>query len=224
MGADGEVNEIFPSHLGSSPEPERAFDEAAYLLENPDVASAIARGEVASGYEHYVKYGLREGRLVPVSPNEPSNRLVRTTLGVVGEGASRIIRQFFEALILSRGGGVLVIGWIDDAADPISFLRVTGQGWRLTFGGETLGRSRRYDVEEALGTGVKHPYAYYGFVYSGEPITTAGALDVEIGLKSGALIKLSAQARLVEDIELRDILLSAHLQELIISATLISKP
>jgi SAM-dependent methyltransferase len=39
-----------------------AFDEAAYLAVNPDVAAALARGEFKSGREHYQIFGLREGR------------------------------------------------------------------------------------------------------------------------------------------------------------------
>jgi SAM-dependent methyltransferase len=38
------------------------FDETAYLLMHPDVASAIAAGTVASGWHHYTLHGWREGR------------------------------------------------------------------------------------------------------------------------------------------------------------------
>lgn len=38
------------------------FDEQAYLAANPDVAGAVARGEVGSGREHYDKIGNTEGR------------------------------------------------------------------------------------------------------------------------------------------------------------------
>jgi glycosyltransferase involved in cell wall biosynthesis len=41
------------------------FDEAAYLRQNPDVEVCVKRGDFASGYEHYVKYGRDEGRLRP---------------------------------------------------------------------------------------------------------------------------------------------------------------
>jgi hypothetical protein len=36
--------------------------EQLYLKNNPDVADAIKRGEFASGYEHYTKYGMKEAR------------------------------------------------------------------------------------------------------------------------------------------------------------------
>lgn len=38
------------------------FDEATYLARNPDVANAVALGEVASGYAHFLQYGVFEGR------------------------------------------------------------------------------------------------------------------------------------------------------------------
>lgn len=41
------------------------FDETAYLRQNPDVAAAVAEGKLASGYDHYVRYGRTEGRLRP---------------------------------------------------------------------------------------------------------------------------------------------------------------
>ena len=38
------------------------FNEQSYLLANPDIAGAIARGEVPSGWDHYQRFGQREGR------------------------------------------------------------------------------------------------------------------------------------------------------------------
>jgi hypothetical protein len=38
------------------------FDEHFYLETNPDVAAAVAAGKIATGYDHYIKYGQFEGR------------------------------------------------------------------------------------------------------------------------------------------------------------------
>ncbi|MBX3428470.1 MAG: glycosyltransferase [Hyphomonadaceae bacterium] len=46
------------------PSPED-FDDLRYLRENPDVASAVSRGELTSGFEHYFYTGQREGRSRP---------------------------------------------------------------------------------------------------------------------------------------------------------------
>ena len=183
------------------------FDEAAYLEDNPDVAVAMARGDVSSAYMHYLSYGMREGRLIPPSPGEPRQRLIRTA----GSGAAPDVQafaQYFETLVISRGGGILVIGWIDDVADPIDSIRVFGPGWRIAFDGEALARVRRPDVEDALGAGVSHPYGYYGMVFSGEPVAATGACQIEVRLRSGRTASTSASPRLMDDVDLRDLALS----------------
>ena len=40
------------------------FNEKAYLLENPDVGTAVAAGHLPSGWDHYQLFGEREGRKV----------------------------------------------------------------------------------------------------------------------------------------------------------------
>jgi hypothetical protein len=38
------------------------FDDHYYLMENPDVAAAVAAGTFATGYDHYIQFGQFEGR------------------------------------------------------------------------------------------------------------------------------------------------------------------
>jgi hypothetical protein len=38
------------------------FDEEKYLKANPDVAKAVARGEVENAHMHYIGFGYFEGR------------------------------------------------------------------------------------------------------------------------------------------------------------------
>jgi Methyltransferase domain len=40
------------------------FDETTYLELYPDVAAAVGSGAIKSGAEHYLRYGIREGRLI----------------------------------------------------------------------------------------------------------------------------------------------------------------
>ncbi|MGN6470407.1 MAG: hypothetical protein ACTHLC_12580 [Rhizobiaceae bacterium] len=40
-----------------------SFDEEWYLERYPDIADAVAAGEIASGREHYIRFGYFEGRL-----------------------------------------------------------------------------------------------------------------------------------------------------------------
>ena len=45
--------------------PHPFFDESAYLASYPDVAAAVAGGQFASGYEHFLLHGHEEGRTRP---------------------------------------------------------------------------------------------------------------------------------------------------------------
>lgn len=38
------------------------FDEVSYLMANPDVSVAVKEGQFSNGYEHYMKFGKKEGR------------------------------------------------------------------------------------------------------------------------------------------------------------------
>jgi hypothetical protein len=38
------------------------FDEQLYLNQNPDIAQAIASGQVKSGFEHFISHGFNQGR------------------------------------------------------------------------------------------------------------------------------------------------------------------
>ncbi len=42
------------------------FDERTYLATYPDVAEGVARGALESGYDHYVRHGRWEGRVLPI--------------------------------------------------------------------------------------------------------------------------------------------------------------
>jgi GT2 family glycosyltransferase len=48
------------------------FSEKAYLLANPDVGEAVAKGALLSGWDHYHTFGQREGRSVGVTEYCPS--------------------------------------------------------------------------------------------------------------------------------------------------------
>jgi hypothetical protein len=62
IDADGFIN-LYPSedeYFVENTQP--FFNEAIYLENNPDVADAIAADEYASGYQHFMRVGLLEGR------------------------------------------------------------------------------------------------------------------------------------------------------------------
>jgi SAM-dependent methyltransferase len=63
-----------------------AFDESQYLEANPDVADAVARGDIASGWAHYESHGRDEGRDLRIDPQRvlhlpPGARHYRAYIG-----------------------------------------------------------------------------------------------------------------------------------------------
>lgn len=59
-----EIKSAMDDALGVNETPtEATFDESAYLAANPDVAAAVARGDAASGRDHWRKHGAAEGRV-----------------------------------------------------------------------------------------------------------------------------------------------------------------
>jgi SAM-dependent methyltransferase len=61
-----------------------SFDEAAYLDANPDVAAAIASGQITNGADHYESFGRAEGRALVAG--ESRNAIVRAQLDPDGRG------------------------------------------------------------------------------------------------------------------------------------------
>jgi GT2 family glycosyltransferase len=188
--------------------PQKSFDEVGYLRSYPDVAAAMARGEVKSGYIHFIRYGVREGRMPPGVKKEPRNRLIRFAPSPTGSTIDQPVAHYFEALVVSRSGGVLIIGWLDDSGSPVECIRVIGTEWRLTFDGDVLARVRRGDVEEAIGARISHPFGYFGFIFSDQQISPSGEFKIEICLKDGRVTTVGSPARVVDDIELRDTVVS----------------
>jgi GT2 family glycosyltransferase len=161
--------------------PQKSFDEVGYLRSYPDVAAAMARGEVKSGYIHFIRYGVREGRMPPGVKKEPRNRLIRFAPSPTGSTIDQPVAHYFEALVVSRSGGVLIIGWLDDSGSPVECIRVIGTEWRLTFDGDVLARVRRGDVEEAIGARISHPFGYFGFIFSDRQVSGIACADRGLG-------------------------------------------
>ncbi len=188
--------------------PQKSFDEAAYLRAYPDVAAAIVRGDVRSGYLHFIHYGLREGRTPPGLRQEPKNRLIRFSTGGGPSHGLAHLAHHFESLMVTRSGGVFVIGWMDDSLSPVDCIRIIGGGWRLAIEGSALARVRRRDVEDALSSHGNHAFGYFGFVFGGEPIDANGEFKVEICLSDGRTSSVVTVAKQLDDNKMRDTVLS----------------
>ncbi len=187
---------------------ESQFDEDGYLRLHPDVAEAIRRGDVASGYLHYVIFGYREGRATAGASVEPRNRLIVTANSAVTP-ATQTIRHNYDSVCISQGGGLLVIGWLDDVTDPVETLRIASAQWRVVIDGAQLVRVRRSDVEQALeGRDGVHPYGFFGFLFFDAPLQSAGPCTMELRLRSGATAQLDVAPRHIDDIEIRNTVLT----------------
>lgn len=184
------------------------FDEEAYLRAYPDVAAAILRGEAASGLDHYRIHGAREGRRHPVSDQDPRGELILSVQPLVRPEPGRAdVGNSVEGLFVSKGGGVMVVGWADDSADPIEYIRVLGSGWRVTFDPAQFARLRRPDVEKAL-NGALHPFGVFALTFGDQPLAAGGVCQVEIGFRTRNAVSASIPPRHMEDEELRNVALS----------------
>jgi hypothetical protein len=83
------------------------FDEHYYLQKYPDVAAAVAAGTIATGYDHYVRYGQFEGR--SPSPFWDEQYYLQKNPDIASAVAQRIIGSGFMHYYLygqyeGRGG------------------------------------------------------------------------------------------------------------------------
>lgn len=56
-------------------QPPPDFDETAYRAANPDIARAIAEGRFKTAFDHFTKFGLRQGRKRPHAENSNPQRM-----------------------------------------------------------------------------------------------------------------------------------------------------
>ncbi|WP_236739152.1 hypothetical protein [[Phormidium ambiguum] IAM M-71] len=76
------------------------FNESFYLAHNPDVQAAVNTGYFTSGFEHFQKFGLAEGR-VSVSPYYNEQNYLRKNSDVATEVAFGTFHSGLEHFILA---------------------------------------------------------------------------------------------------------------------------
>ena len=189
--------------------PREQFDEAGYLRLNPDVRMAIDNGLIESGYSHYLIYGSVEGRPLPDMPREPRNVML-TSIQEAGQAAAapREARGSIDALLIAQNGGLMIVGWIDDVSHPLNFIRIIGPTWRLVMDASRFLRVRREDVEKAIATRRPHAFGFIGFVQFSEGGEASGHIRIELWQAGGASASLQCVPSFVEELELRDIMLT----------------
>jgi GT2 family glycosyltransferase len=188
-----------------------SFDEGGYLRLNPDVRRAIAIGQVASGYAHYLLYGRSEGRTLPDTPRE-----ARNIMHAAAHDAARSdvfpkeARCSIDALIIAPTGGLMIVGWIDDISQPLSCIRLMGPDWRIVIDASRFVRVRRVDVENAIGCRRSHAFGFIGFLHFDGGGDASGSMRIELWQSGGYSTAIQCVPTFVEDVELRDTIL-AHL-------------
>jgi hypothetical protein len=186
------------------PIPAAVFDEAGYLRLNPDVRHAIELGQIESGYSHYQLYGHAEGRPSPKVPTEarnvmlPSGRAEPLDVGSIQANCS------IDTLLIAPNGGLMVVGWIDDATYPLSCIRIIASDWRVVLDASRLVRERRIDVEKAIGEGPARSLGFFGFLHFDRGGETYAPVKVELWQKGGIVIALHCAATIVSEADLRN--------------------
>jgi GT2 family glycosyltransferase len=116
-------------------------------------------------------------------------------------------RQTIEAVVIARGGGVMIVGWINDHDLPIDAVTITCGGWRVTFDADTLARVRRMDVEQALPGAPASLFGFFGLIAAPglEDLEDRAAIDIQ--LVNGGHLLSEFPTRIVSAAELRDLAL-----------------
>lgn len=199
---------------GSAPPKKKqapVFDEETYLRLNPDVRQAVAAGTFRSGLDHYERYGRAEGRPCRAAGQGMRDRVVLTGNPATSREQPKIGAAAVDAVIVSRSGGIFIVGWVNDPVDPLDSIELYFTAWSITFDGAGLARLRRPDAEKALGNTRPHAFGFWGFNFAGQALP-AGSCNAVLRLKSGAEASYVLVSEQVEDDDLRTIVLG-HLAE-----------
>ena len=113
-----------------------------------------------------------------------------------------------ESIAIAEEGGVFINGWIDDTGDTLRWVQVGGNNGRVTFNNDALARTYRDDVQAAIATSRRHEFGFWGFAAK-EAIQRGGNIaNVDLAMVGGAQQRHDASIRIVDETELRDIVLT----------------
>ena len=184
------------------------FDEAEYLLANPDVHASVTAAEFASAYHHYILHGREEGRPLYGDSPERRNCLVRHRRAGDKSAPKAEVRFSVEVALMSPRGGVMVVGWLDDMTAALDWVKLAGSGWHMTLSPNRLARFRRTDVEAALSAVGVHSFGFFAFAYAAENLGDVDSCKVTLRLADSREASKELPVRRVSEIELRNTALS----------------
>lgn len=118
-----------------------------------------------------------------------------------------------EAVLMSRHGAIFIMGWIDDASDGLTCVRIHGAGWRLNFSTAALVRVQRGDIATTLGIDLPRTLGFWAIESDVQTASDGGRLQnivshqtclLEFELASGVSWTLRVRVQIGEDMALRD--------------------
>jgi GT2 family glycosyltransferase len=129
-----------------------------------------------------------------------------------------------ESVVVAEDGGLFVNGWIDDSTSPLGVLCVTGKDGHVTFEGSALARTYRDDVQIALAIPRKREFGFWSFAASPVILRDGNTAKVNLVMRNGARQDHEAAARRVDEVELRNVVLTylasaSHLSNLQLKAS-----
>jgi hypothetical protein len=197
----GELEEITSDEAAAQVDPE--FDEAAYLRAFPDIAEAVRRGMLQSGWAHFQRTGRAEARL-----EKPEYRALLNSHS--GLAPPQVV---VDTLTLSPSGATLLTGWSDDRGNPLAAIDLqTHDDTRRE--GTAFPRLLRSDVERTLEAASGHRF---GFMMVAAPSDrgTPSAVDIRsvktpiFRFSSGLESAPRCEPVIASDADLRDLALGA---------------
>jgi GT2 family glycosyltransferase len=136
---------------------------------------------------------------------DPRDCVVRLT---AADGRRRqSVRQSIELVAVARDGGVMLVGWLDDADCPLDSIVISTPSWRVTLGAGSLARVRRPDVEQALQTSAPYAFGIFGLVAAASLADVPETVDLAIWLSDGGCAVSKIGCRGIGAEELRDLAL-----------------
>jgi hypothetical protein len=188
---------------------EAGFDELLYLRSFPDVVGAIERGDVTSGWHHYMTYGRAEGRL-----QSPPYRKAMSVDIVLDRQVPTLPAHSIDVVVVTRSGAVFIVGWADDRVIPLTAVSVGLQRGMIR-SWPRFPRLRRPDVEAAVAAsaGGQGDIWRFGFwvlgdagtlPLRGQALATQATCDVELCFANGAVAELNCDLVVQDAFQFRE--------------------
>ena len=188
------------------------FDEKEYLRQRPEVAEAIAKGHLPNALFHYRLFGARARPDAPIVQQPVPGQDDGAELKRRSNSAVVVPKSFgpsnVDVVITSTSGAVFVIGWANDRYAAINQVTVEFENGEVSeCPGDRLARFRRADAEAAVGIEQKSHLGFCALLFHETKAGTARLRVAKLIAADGSIAEFPVKARVVGDIELRDLML-----------------